>query len=60
MNIDLICGFINTDGCFSLDQRVSTSKLGYIIIYSISIAQDGISKIVLDALVQFFKIWSST
>lgn len=54
MNINWIAGFINADGGFFLSHRITKSELGQVI-YSIHISQDGISKIVLDAIADFFK-----
>lgn len=57
MNIHWIGGFINADGGFYLGHRVTGSKLGQIII-QIHIVQDGISRIVLDEIKEFFKLGS--
>jgi len=55
INIHWICGFINADGCFFLLPRKDDNmRLGERITYGITIAQNVISLIVLEAIASFF------
>lgn len=59
MNIHWICGFINSDGSFSLSVRKSArSKLGERCSFEISISQHTISLIVLDRIQSFLSFGS--